>query len=67
MCGEMGAIVKQFLKLFILPAAFFMLSCKKSPYIADNKKRAKHLSSLRDKYDEPGEARVKTGNPEDGF
>lgn len=67
MCREMKAIGRNLWKLMIIPVMLVMFSCKQGSYTADNKKRAKHLASLKAKYEEPGQARVKTGNLEDGF
>ena len=53
--------------LLILPAISIMISCKSNPYISDNKKRMRKCEAKRTKYEVPGQARVKTGNHNDGY
>ena len=63
----MRAIVMNLWKFMIIPVAFTVFGCKQTSYTSDNKRRAKHLASLKARFEEPGQHRVKEGNMSDGF
>jgi hypothetical protein len=63
----MGTLRRSWLKLMLLPFIAVAIGCKPASYISDNKKRKKRLEHMRTKYDTPGQARVKTGNLNDGY